>query len=101
MALKDTWQDLEDAVAGVENSGSEISVEPINAIAHAVITNEDNKVDKVEGKELSTNDYTTAEKNKLAELENYDDTDIKRQVESLGSGVQYLNSYGTTDVYVL
>ena len=25
-----------------------------------------NKVDKVTGKELSTNDYTTAEKNKLA-----------------------------------
>lgn len=30
-----------------------------------------NKVDKVEGKGLSTNDYTTAEKNKLAGLKNY------------------------------
>lgn len=30
-----------------------------------------NKVDKVEGKGLSTNDYTTEEKNKLAGLENY------------------------------
>lgn len=30
-----------------------------------------NKVDKVEGKGLSTNDYTTEEKNKLASLENY------------------------------
>jgi len=29
----------------------------------------DNKVDKVEGKGLSTNDYTTAEKNKLAGIE--------------------------------
>lgn len=29
------------------------------------------KVDKVNGKGLSTNDYTTAEKNKLAELNNY------------------------------
>lgn len=29
------------------------------------------KVDKIEGKELSTNDYTTAEKNKLAGLKNY------------------------------
>lgn len=28
------------------------------------------KVDKVEGKQLSTNDYTTAEKNKLAGLSN-------------------------------
>lgn len=30
-----------------------------------------NKVDKVEGKGLSTNDYTTEEKNKLASLKNY------------------------------
>ena len=30
-----------------------------------------NKVDKVEGKQLSSNDYTTAEKNKLANLQNY------------------------------
>lgn len=29
------------------------------------------KVDKVDGKQLSTNDYTTAEKNKLAGLSNY------------------------------
>lgn len=29
------------------------------------------KVDKVDGKQLSTNDYTTAEKNKLAGLNNY------------------------------
>lgn len=30
------------------------------------------KVDKVEGKQLSTNDYTTEEKNKLAGLNNYE-----------------------------
>lgn len=29
------------------------------------------KVDKIDGKQLSTNDYTTAEKNKLAGLSNY------------------------------
>ena len=33
--------------------------------------NIDGKVDKVEGKGLSTNDYTTEEKNKLAGLKNY------------------------------
>ena len=33
--------------------------------------NIDGKVDKVEGKGLSTNDFTTAEKNKLAGLSNY------------------------------
>lgn len=38
------------------------------------------KVDKVEGKQLSTEDYTTEEKTKLAGLENYDDTDIKNDI---------------------
>lgn len=34
------------------------------------------KVDKVTGKSLSTNDYTTAEKNKLAGLSNYNDSNV-------------------------
>jgi hypothetical protein len=38
------------------------------------------KVDKVEGKVLSSNDYTTDEKTKLAGLVNYDDTQIKQQI---------------------
>ncbi len=38
------------------------------------------KVDKIEGKGLSENDYTTEEKNKLAELNNYDDTNIKTDI---------------------
>ena len=42
MSLKDNWKDLEDAIAGVENSGTDVSVEPINRIAHAVIANEEN-----------------------------------------------------------
>lgn len=42
-----------------------------------------NKVDKVDGKGLSTNDYTTEEKVKLATLENYDDTAIDNRVTTL------------------
>ena len=38
------------------------------------------KVDKVTGKTLSTNDYTNAEKEKLAGLSNYDDTNIKASI---------------------
>lgn len=37
----------------------------------------ENKVDKEDGKGLSTNDYTTLEKEKLASLENYDDTQVQ------------------------
>lgn len=38
------------------------------------------KVDKVEGKGLSSNDYTDADKLKLTGLENYDDTQIRELI---------------------
>lgn len=47
----------EEVISIIENSQS------ISDLTNAL----NNKVDKVEGKQLSTNDYTTAEKNKLAE----------------------------------
>lgn len=50
------------------------------ADATAMSTSLAGKVDKVEGKVLSSNDYTTAEKEKLAGLSNYDDTDIKASI---------------------
>ena len=40
------------------------------------------KVDKVEGKQLSTEDYTTEEKAKLASLENYDDSEIRNLIDN-------------------
>lgn len=43
----------------------------------------DTKVNKVSGKQLSTNDYTTAEKTKLASLENYDDSELRSKVDAL------------------
>lgn len=42
-----------------------------------------NKVDKVEGKGLSTNDYSDENKEKLASLENYDDTEVKQNIADL------------------
>ena len=44
---------------------------------------QNSKVDKIEGKGLSTNDYTTEEKNKLASLENYDDTEVRTDISNL------------------
>lgn len=41
------------------------------------------KVDKASGKGLSTNDYTTPEKQKLATLENYDDSELDSRVTAL------------------
>ena len=48
------------------------------------------KVDKVSGKGLSTNDYTTPEKNKLASLENYDDTEIRQLIDAKQPRGNYL-----------
>ena len=45
------------------------------------------KVTQIEGKQLSTNDYSTAEKNKLASLNNYDDSAIVRQLKELSDRV--------------
>lgn len=42
-----------------------------------------NKVDKVPGKDLSTNDYTTEEKNKLAGLTNYNDSEVRELITAL------------------
>lgn len=43
------------------------------------------KVDKVEGMGLSQNSFTTEEKNKLASLENYDDTEIVAELATKAS----------------
>ena len=42
-----------------------------------------NKVDKVPGKDLSTNDYTTEEKTKLASLTNYSDSEVRELITVL------------------
>lgn len=44
-----------------------------------------NKVDKVEGKGLSANDFTNELKTKLEELNNYDDKEIKADIQELQS----------------
>lgn len=51
-----------------------------------------NKVDKVSGKGLSTNDYTTADKNKLAGLTNYNDAAIRKLITDLTARVAALET---------
>lgn len=55
-----------------------------NGIANIDLTG---KVDKVEGKGLSTNDYTNEEKTKLAGLSNYDDTEVKAKITNVESKI--------------
>ena len=49
------------------------------------------KVDKVDGKQLSTNDYTNEDKEKLASLENYDDTSLRNELQQTETGVATAN----------
>ena len=49
-----------------------------------------NLVEKEDGKGLSSNDYTTEEKNKLAGLENYNDTALSNRVKSIEDEVPNL-----------
>lgn len=52
------------------------------------------KVDKEEGKGLSDENFTTEEKQKLAGLENYDDSGIKKDIEDLSKKVEDLEQGG-------
>lgn len=56
----------------------------------------EDKVDKVEGKGLSTNDYTTEEKEKLAGLSNYDDTELRKQIPTKTSQLTNDSSFVTS-----
>jgi hypothetical protein len=76
MRLEDIWEDIIDGE-------SEIVAKDINNIAHAVIENEKNKVDKVKGKDLSSNDYTNEDKEKLKNLQNYDDTCVYEEIKKV------------------
>lgn len=62
------------------------TADDMNEIKEVVNTNADeleNKQPKEEGKGLSTNDFTNGYKQKLDALTNYDDTEIKQDIENL------------------
>lgn len=59
------------------------ATEDISQIKQQIADLEQNKEDKVEGKGLSTEDYTTQEKNKLASLQNYNDDEVRELILAL------------------
>lgn len=54
------------------------------------------KVDKVTGKGLSTNDFTTEEKNKLKGLSNYDDSGIKADINNIPNSLKLVSGANNT-----
>lgn len=68
------------------------ATEDIAELKQDVENLETNKVDKIEGKDLSTEDYTTGEKTKLAGLSNYNDTDVRELISGLALRVSTLEA---------
>lgn len=66
---------------------------PASDLAAGVIPDISGKVDKVTGKGLSTNDYTTAEKDKLAAFGSASDYALKSDISSM---YKYKGSVATT-----
>lgn len=72
---------------------AELSDNSENAVQNKAVTNELNtKVDKVEGKQLSTEDFTTALKTKLEGLNAFDPTEINNKVDGLQTQLNTLVS---------
>lgn len=71
------YTEISQSIALGETSSTAYPGNKGKANADAISTLQTGKVDKEENKGLSTNDYTTDEKNKLAGLSNYDDTEVK------------------------
>ena len=69
---------LQDTINENKNRISELS-----ATVNGYTADIAGKVDKVEGKQLSTEDYTTEEKTKLNDLSNYDDSELKSSLNEL------------------
>ena len=67
----------------VQTGATQEEAEQIQKNTNDIANLKTNKVDKVSGKGLSTEDYTTEEKSKLAGLSNYDDTTVKQDIANL------------------
>lgn len=96
-------EEMLDQIANGEiGGGIETEADPIfSASPAASITEEkkaewDNKVDKVSGKQLSTEDFTTVLKTKLEGLSNYDDTELSNALSTLRGDFDKLVSGDTT-----
>lgn len=110
LATKDELIEVEEVAAAAFNDlkgiidnipsvevDAELSADSENAIQNKTVTNELNtKVDKVEGKQLSTEDFTTSLKEKLEGLSAFDPTEINNAIEGLQNSFDALVSGNTS-----
>lgn len=89
MALKDTWIDLQDAIEGIAGSGSDLTVEPINDIAHAVIELEDKEIEITIDTEMSSTSENPVQ-NKV--IKSY----VDDKIGDIGIALDELHNYAQT-----
>lgn len=97
---QDVIDDIETIRSGAEKGATALQSVPSEYVTETELTNKgyatttalNNKVDKVDGKQLSTEDFTSILKNKLEGLSNYDDTTINNAISSLQSQINTLVS---------
>lgn len=83
---QDSIEDLEEIREGASKGATALQEhQDISNLAtkEEVSNGLDNKVDKIDGKGLSTEDFTTTEKQKLEGLSNYDDTEVRASIEEM------------------
>jgi hypothetical protein len=101
---QDKINDLDEIRAGAAKGATALQSVPSEYVTETELSNKgyatisalNNKVDKVNGKQLSTEDFTTALKNKLNGLSNYDDTDLSDAIETLRGDFDNIVSGDTT-----
>lgn len=85
-----TKEEVEEAISNIPGGGT------ADLSKYATKAELANKVDKVDGKQLSTEDFTTLLKQKLDGLQNYDDTGVQQAVSKLRTDLDTLVSGDTT-----
>lgn len=85
-----TKEEVEEAISNIPGGGT------VDLSEYATKAELNAKVDKVDGKQLSTEDFTTLLKQKLEGLQNYDDTEVQQAVSKLRTDLYTLVSGDTT-----
>lgn len=99
LSSNDYTDEEKNKLASLENyNDSEIKSDISNINSELSSMNDvvSGKVDKQEGKQLSSNDYTDEEKHKLESLSNYDDTKVKSEISDVKRGLSELSKIAIT-----
>lgn len=87
--INDSWKEITSTIF-IDDI---LSLSSENAVQNKVITEElNNKVDKVSGKQLSTEDFTTELKTKLEGMKSFDTTEISNKLNGLQTQIDTLVS---------